>query len=103
MQCEYRAVIALKWFATEACIQLNWHALRWQKTQFVMPKRIICYVRNVENHAIFGEGFWPKCYACGRFMKYSMSVPGSKPPGDKGLTHIHQPKTFLHEVSVLGV
>ena len=29
---------------------------------------------NVENHAIFVEGFWPDFYARGRFMKYSMSV-----------------------------
>ena len=32
------------------------------------------YCKNVENHAIFVEGFWPEFYARGRFMKYSMSV-----------------------------
>ena len=35
--------------------------------------RIICYAKNVENHGIFVEGFWPEFYARGRFMKYSMS------------------------------
>ena len=34
---------------------------------------MICYAKNVENHAIFVEGFWPGFYARGRFMKYSMS------------------------------
>ena len=29
--------------------------------------------KNVENLAIFVEGFWPEFYARGRFMKYSMS------------------------------
>ena len=46
-------------------------------TKFVMPKlfkitqNLLC--ENVENHAIFVEGFWPEFYARGRFMKYSMS------------------------------
>ena len=35
-------------------------------TLFVAPK-------NVENHAIFVEAFWPDFYARGRFVKYSMS------------------------------
>ena len=35
--------------------------------------RIICYAKNVENQAIFVEGFWPEFYARGRFMKYPMS------------------------------
>ena len=34
---------------------------------------MICYVKNVENHATFVEGFWPEFYARGRFMQYSMS------------------------------
>ena len=33
-----------------------------------------CYAINVENHAIFVEGFWPELYVRGRFMKYSMSA-----------------------------
>ena len=32
------------------------------------------FCKNVENHAIFVEGFGPEFYARGRFMKYSMSV-----------------------------
>ena len=31
------------------------------------------FMKNVEKHAIFVEGFSPEFYACGRFMKYSMS------------------------------
>ena len=30
--------------------------------------------KNVENHATFAEGFCPKIFARGRFMKYSMSA-----------------------------
>ena len=33
----------------------------------------ICFLKNVENHATFVEGFWPEFYTHGRFMKYSMS------------------------------
>ena len=33
----------------------------------------VWYAKNVENHAIFVEGFLPEFYARGRFMKYSMS------------------------------
>ena len=36
---------------------------------------IICYAKNIENHATFAEGFWAEFNACGRFMKYSMSTP----------------------------
>ena len=47
-------------------------------TQFVIPKQfktlIIYYAKDVENHAIYVEGFWPEFYARGRFMKYSMSA-----------------------------
>ena len=43
-----------------------------------MPKNekyhVIFRTENVENHAIFVEGFWPDFYARGRFMKYSMSA-----------------------------
>ena len=35
---------------------------------------MICYAKNVKNHATFVEGFWPEISAGGRFMKYSMSV-----------------------------
>ena len=31
------------------------------------------FCKNVKNHAIFVEGFWPEFYARGRFMKFSMS------------------------------
>ena len=34
---------------------------------------IINVAKNAENHATFVEGFWPKFYARGRFMKHSMS------------------------------
>ena len=46
-------------------------------TQFFVPKmsiHAICCAENIENHAIFVEGFWPDIYARGRFMKYSMSA-----------------------------
>ena len=50
--------------------------------QFFMAKcrksRMICYAKNVENHAAFVEGFWSVFYARGRIMKYSMSV--NSPP-----------------------
>ena len=36
---------------------------------------IICYAKNIENHATFAEGFWAEFNARGRFMKYTMSVP----------------------------
>ena len=32
------------------------------------------YAKNVVNQAIFVDGLWPQFYACGRFMKYSMSL-----------------------------
>ena len=73
---EYRAAIALKWFATESCIQLIQLACPeiTKIAQFFMAKcrksRIICYAKNVKNHAILME----KICAGGRFMKYSMSV-----------------------------
>ena len=35
---------------------------------------MISFAKNVENHATLMEGFWPKFYACGRFMKYSTST-----------------------------
>ena len=37
-----------------------------------------CYAKNVKNHAIFVEEFWPEFYARGSFMKYSMSVEKRK-------------------------
>ena len=36
--------------------------------------RIICYAKNVKNHAIFVEGFSPEIHARRRFMKFSMSL-----------------------------
>ena len=80
VQGEYRAVIALRWFSTESCIQLiciPWDE-RWQKShslscQKCQKSRMICYPKNVENPATFVEGFWPEFQARGRFMKYSMS------------------------------
>ena len=33
----------------------------------------IMFYKNVRNHAIFVEGFWPEFYARGSFMKYFMS------------------------------
>ena len=57
-------------------VNLAW---QWQKSQSLScqncsKSRIICYAKNVENHAIFVEGFWPEFHARGRFMKYSMSA-----------------------------
>ena len=40
----------------------------------IVENHAFCCAKNVENHAIFVEGFWPDFYARGRFMKYSMSV-----------------------------
>ena len=56
-------------------VDLAW---QWQKShslscQNCSKSRIICYAKNVENHAIFVEGFWQEFFARGRFMKYSMS------------------------------
>ena len=75
VQREFRAVIAIKWFATKSCIQLIKHALKWRKWHNLSCKksRIICYAKNVKNNAIFVEGFWPEFYARGRLIKYSMS------------------------------
>ena len=36
---------------------------------------MICYAKNVENHATFVEGFSPEFYPRRRFMKHSMSAP----------------------------
>ena len=42
--------------------------------KFVMSKLFkIPNAKNVENHNIFVEGFWPEFHARGRFMKYSIS------------------------------
>ena len=69
VQDEYRAVIALKWVASESCIQLI--------ALFTMPKmsKIMhdLFCENVKNHTTFVEGFWPEVNARGRLMKYSMS------------------------------
>ena len=44
--------------------------------QFVMPKsRMICYVKNVKNHATFEEGFWPKFYARGKVLRKCQLLP----------------------------
>ena len=81
VQGKYRAVVTLKWFATESCVQLiymPWDE-RWQKShslscQKCQKSRIICYAKNVENPATFVEGFGPEFQARGSFIKYSMSV-----------------------------
>ena len=44
---------------------------------FCAENHAFCWAKNVENHAIFVEGFWPNFYARGRFMKYSMSANGN--------------------------
>ena len=55
-------------------------------TKFVMSKLFkIPNVNNVENQAIFVEGFWPEFYAHTRFMKYSMceAIRGKRLAGGK--------------------
>ena len=78
VQGEFKGLIALTWFATESCIQLIKHALRWRISQSLSwqkcwKARIICYTKDVKNPATFVDGFWSVFYARGRFMKYSMS------------------------------
>ena len=59
----------------------SWYSMHWydKNAQFVMPKVLTIthslFWKNVKNQAIFVEGFSPVFYACGRFMKYSMSGP----------------------------
>ena len=43
VQGEYRAVIAIKWFTTESCIQLI--SMPWYD-----ENGITCHAKNVENH-----------------------------------------------------
>ena len=58
----------------------SWSSMHWddKNAQFVMSKvskithNVFC--KNVENHAIFVEGFWPEFNARGRIIKYSLSV-----------------------------
>ena len=72
MQGEYRAVIALKWFATESCMQ----GLPCQKS------RIISFLKMTK---IALEGFWLEVYARGSFMKYSMSENKDNPENKDNL------------------
>ena len=71
---EYNFEMVCNWILYS--VDLEW---KWQKSQSLScqncsKSHIICHAKNVENHAIFVEGFWPEFYARGRFMRYSMSV-----------------------------
>ena len=54
---------------------------------------MICYAKNVENHATFVEGFSPEFNPRRRFMKHSMSAPIGSLKG-KDNEDIFKKKTF---------
>ena len=59
---KYRAVLSFKWFATGSCIQLIWHALRWQKShifsyQKCQKSRRICYAKMLKITLLLWKDF----------------------------------------------